>query len=312
VITTPFTFPATTHALHWSGIRPVFSDIDPSTFNLDPNRIEESIGPRTKAILPVHTHGRPCDVEAIQAIADRNGLRVIYDAAPAFGVRYRGRDVAYYGDVSMLSFHATKIFSTAEGGALVTRSEDLRRRIDSLKNFGIAREDVVIGPGINGKMNEFEAAFGLLALDRVDAEIAGRRRLTRLYRELLDGLPGITCVRDMPDTEHNYAYFPLLVDAADYGMDRDALCAALRRFNVYARKYYYPLCSDFPCYADLTPNGADHLPVATRIAARVLCLPLFADLGEEAVRRIGAILVDLHRSTYASRRGGESKIFSTT
>jgi dTDP-4-amino-4,6-dideoxygalactose transaminase len=294
VITTPFTFPSTVHALHWNGIRPVFCDIDRHTYSLDPNCIEALIGPQTRAILGVHVYGFPCDVEAIQAVASRHGLRVIYDAAPGFGVRYRGRDLASYGDVSMLSFHATKIFTTAEGGALVAANGELKRRIDLLRNFGIAREDVVVGPGINGKMNELEAAYGLLALDLVDREIEGRRQRTALYRRLLSAVPGITCPADMADTQHNYAYFPILVSAAEFGMSRDELCATLRRFKIFARKYYYPLCSDFPCYAALKPTDPGRLRVAEDVAQRVLCLPLFAALSEDAVRTISAILIELH------------------
>jgi len=293
VITTPFTFPATIHALYWNRIRPVFCDIDEKTFNLDPQRIEALIGPDTRAILPVHVFGHPCDVEAIQAIADKHGLHVIYDAAHAMGVRYGDASVLEHGDCSILSFHATKLFSTIEGGAIVSRSEVQRKRIDYLKNFGIEDEETVIGPGINGKMNEFQAAFGLLQLEMIEQEITRRRRLTEIYREGLRAVPGLRIQEDMPGVRHNYAYFPVLVDPERYGRSRDELHALLRQFNVHSRKYFHPLCSHYPFYSALPSAGRENLPVAERVAERVLCLPLYGTLGEDAVEGICAILAGL-------------------
>lgn len=296
VITTPFTFPATAHVLYWNKVRPVFCDIDPVTFNLDPDRIEELVGPETKAILPVHVYGTPCDVDRIQAIAERHGLHVVYDAAHAFGVRRNGRSLVTHGDMSVLSFHATKLFTTAEGGAIVAGSAAQKQRIDFLKNFGIADEETVIGPGINGKMNELQAAYGLLQLDTVDAEIASRRVVAETYREVLAGVPGIETRDDVEGVEHNYAYFPVLVDPGAYGRTRDGLHAALKEFNVFARKYFHPLCSSYPTYASLPSSRPENLPVAGRVAERILCLPIFGDLGPETARTIGAIVGRLARS----------------
>jgi dTDP-4-amino-4,6-dideoxygalactose transaminase len=295
VITTPFTFPATAHVLYWNGIRPVFCDIDPSTFNVDPNRIESLIGPDTKAILAVHVYGTPCDVDAIQAIADRHGLRVIYDAAHAFGVQYRGESVLNYGDVSMLSFHATKLFSTVEGGALVSHSAAQQSRINFLKNFGIANEEEVVGPGINGKMDEFHAAFGLLHLRMVDDEIRSRRNIATIYRERLSDVPGVTVLKDQPYTVSNYAYFPVFVDANRYGRNRDELFVLLRDCNVVARKYFYPLLSHASCYAALPSAAPSRLPVAERAAQQVLCLPIYGSLDGETAHRICDIIQACHQ-----------------
>jgi dTDP-4-amino-4,6-dideoxygalactose transaminase len=301
VITTPFTFPATPHALYWNRIRPVFCDIDEKTFNLDPERIEALIGPDTRAILPVHVFGHPCDVEAIESIADKHGLHVIYDAAHVMGVRYRGVSLLEWGDCSILSFHATKLFSTIEGGAIVSRSRVQRDRIDYLKNFGIEDEETVIGPGINGKMNEFQAAFGLLHLEMIGDEIARRRRLTEVYREGLRGLPGLRVQEDMPGVEHNYAYFPVLVDPEGFGMTRDRLHEVLQEFNVRSRKYFHPLCSHYACYAALPSAQPGQLPVAERVAERILCLPLYGTLGEDVVERICAILAGLQATSPKTR-----------
>ena len=293
VITTPFTFPATVHALYWNRVRPVFCDIDEKTFNLDPRRIEALIGPETRALLPVHVFGIPCDVEAIQAIADKHGLAVIYDAAHVMGVRYGERSILEYGDCSILSFHATKLFSTIEGGAIVTRSEAQRVRVDLLKNFGIEDEETVIGPGINGKLNEFQAAFGLLHLEMLDGEIRNRQRLTELYRQRLREVPGLLVREDVPGVRHNYAYFPVLVDPHRFGMARDDLHGRLLDFNVRSRKYFYPLCSHYSCYSTLPSAHRDNLPVAERVAERVLCLPLYGSLEDAAVERICDILAAL-------------------
>jgi len=292
VITTPFTFPATTHALYWNRVRPVFCDIDPITLNLDPAKIERLISPETRAILAVHVYGRPCGVEAIERIANVHGLHVIYDAAHAFGVRYKGDSLLNYGDISILSFHATKLFTTVEGGALVCGSEVRRQRVNSLKNFGIADEETVIGPGINGKMNELQAAFGLMQLELVEQEISDRRNLALLYTKLLAGIPGITVLADVPETEPTFAYFPVLIDASRFGMTRDELYVLLRECNVHARKYFYPLISRASCYAALPSASAADLPVAERISREVLCLPIYGSLEPQIVRLITGIIAE--------------------
>lgn len=286
VITTPFTFAATTHVLYWNNVTPVFCDIDRESFNIDPDKIERLINPNTKAILAVHIYGIPCDVEAIQKIADRHGLYVIYDAAHAFGVRIGDRSILDYGDLSALSFHATKLFSSIEGGALVSRSQEIRSRIQFLRNFGIADEETVIGPGINGKMNEFQASFGLLSLETVEQEIASRRKLTSIYREELAGVSGISCTEDISGVKHNYGYFPVLIDSDKFGCDRDQLFGILKKCNINGRKYFYPLTSSYPCYSALPTASNENLPVATQVANEVICLPLYGELPEGTVRTI--------------------------
>ncbi len=295
VITTPFTFPATAHMLWWNRIQPVFCDIEPQTGNIDPDQVERLIGPETRAILPVHVYGNPCQLEALQTICDRHGLMLIYDAAHAFGVRYQGRPLASWGDLSMLSFHATKLFSTIEGGAIVASSAEQKQRIDLLKNFGIAGEESVIGPGINGKMNELQAAFGLLALEHMDEELAARRRLMQAYRRGLAGLPGVRLI-DPSDTqlESNHAYMPILIDAAEYGINRDQLFDLLKQFNIHPRKYFFPLCSHFPCYSALPSAAPERLPVAERMAREVLCLPIFGTLAEHTVATICQVMHEIH------------------
>lgn len=297
VITTPFTFPATAHVLYWNRTQPVFCDIDEKTFNIDPSKIERLIRPDTKAILAVHVYGTPCDVEAIETIAQKHGLHVIYDAAHAFGVRIADKSILEYGDMCALSFHATKLFTTVEGGALVTRSEVERKRIQFLRNFGIADEETVIGPGINGKMNEFQACFGLLQLDMVDQEIEERRQLVGLYRQRLSKIPGIFFLADIPKVRHNYAYFPILVDEKIYGLNRDDLCGVLRRCNIISRKYFYPLCSDYSCYSALPSARPANLPVAQRVASQVLCLPLYGNLDSAVVETICDIIAKIHAAT---------------
>ena len=294
VITTPFTFPASTHVLHWNRIRPVFCDIEPKTLNLDPEKIERHINSDTKAILGVHVYGNPCDVEAIQTIADRHGLHVIYDAAHAFGVKIGNRSILEFGDISALSFHATKLFTSIEGGALIPKTKGQFDRIQSLKNFGIADEETVIGPGINGKMNEFQAAFGLLSLEQIDEEIESRRNISLMYRNELDGIPGISFLEDMPDIKHNYAYFPILVDVEQYGFARDELHLCLQKCNIITRKYFYPLSSDYPCYASLPSSHKDNLPIATQISKQVLCLPIYGELNVEIVE----VLCDIIKKLY--------------
>ena len=298
VITTPFSFPATTHALYWNRVRPVFCDIDPVTLNLDAAKIERLISPETRAILAVHVYGRPCNVEAIERIANVHGLQVIYDAAHAFGVRYKGKSLLRYGDISILSFHATKLFSTIEGGALVCASEARRQRVNSLKNFGIADEETVIGPGINGKMNEFQAAFGLMQLELVEQEISNRRVLARLYRDLLEGIPGIAFLPDIPDTEPTYAYLPVLVEAGRFGVTRDELYTLLRECNVMARKYFYPLISAASCYSALPSASSANLPVAERIAKQVLCLPIYGALESQTVQAVCEVIAEIHKLTF--------------
>jgi dTDP-4-amino-4,6-dideoxygalactose transaminase len=294
VITTPFTFPATSHVLYWNRVRPVFCDIEEDTFNLDPAHVEKLIGADTRAILAVHVYGNPCDVEGLQAIADRHGLHVVYDAAHAFGVRLGERSILDYGDLSMLSFHATKVFSTVEGGALVSRSDAQRVRINMLKNFGIADEETIIGPGINGKMNELQAAFGLLRLRAIDLEIEQRRAIATSYRRHLVGIPGVRFLQDIPGVRHNYGYFPIVIDPDAFGLDRDALHALLKQFNVNARKYFHPLVSRAPCYAALPSAAPGALPVAERVARCVLCLPIYGTLDPAFPERLAQLLREFH------------------
>ena len=278
VITTPYSFVATTHALWWNGIKPVFVDIDPETCNLDPDKIEAAITPRTTAIMPVHVYGKPCDTARIQAVADKYGLKVIYDAAHAFGVEVDGKSILEAGDMSTLSFHATKVYNTVEGGALVCHDEQTKQRIDYLKNFGFAGETTVIAPGINGKMDEVRSAYGLLNLRQVDAAIGARRRVAVRYRDALRGVPGLRVMEDMPGVRHNYSYFPVFVDAAAFGMTRDELYFRMKERGVLGRRYFYPLITDFSTYRGLESARPENLPVATRIADSVICLPMYHDL----------------------------------
>lgn len=293
VITTPYSFVATTHALWWNGIKPVFVDIDPATGCIDPNKIEAAITPLTSAIMPVHVYGIPCDTKAIQDIADRHNLRVIYDAAHAFGVEclqggQRGAwtSILTAGDMSTLSFHATKVFNTIEGGAMVMHDAGTKRQIDFLKNFGFAGETEVVAPGINSKMDEIRAAFGLLNLQQVDAAIAARRHVAMVYREALRDVEGITFFDDLPGVRHNYGYFPIFVDASKYGMTRDELYFRLREHGIYGRRYFYPLISTFSTYRGLESASPQNLPVATRMANEVICLPIHHELSEEDVQKV--------------------------
>lgn len=282
VITTPYSFVATSHSLLWNGIKPVFVDIDPVTLNLDPNKIEAAITPQTTAIMPVHCYGQPCDVEAIQKIADNYGLKVIYDAAHAFGVKSGESSVLNYGDLSVLSFHATKVFNTFEGGAIVCRDEKTKLHIDHLKNFGFVGEVTVVAPGINGKMSEFNAALGMLQLKGIDQAIQKRQAIDARYRKALAGIKGINCLSNSSEEMANYAYFPILV-LPDYPLTRDALYAKLKDKNIYARRYFYPLISDFPMYRGLQSAAPSNLPVASRAAREVICLPIYPDLTVEQV-----------------------------
>ncbi len=286
VITTPYSFVATTHALWWNGIKPVFVDIDPSTGNIDPQKIEAAITPRTTAILPVHVYGKPCDTEAIQAIADKYGLKVIYDAAHAFGVEVNGESLLNAGDMSTLSFHATKVFNTIEGGAMVMHDEKTKQRIDYLKNFGFANEVEVVGPGINSKMDEIRSAYGLLNLKQVDAAIAARQKVAVAYREALRNVEGISFWDDMPGVRHNYSYFPIFVDAEKYGMTRDELYMKMKDQGVWGRRYFYPLISEFSTYRGLESSRPENLPNAHMMADTVICLPMHHALSEEEINRI--------------------------
>ncbi len=280
VITTPYSFVATAHSLLWNNIKPVFVDIDRETFNLDPEKIESAISGQTTAIMPVHCYGNPCDVEGIQNVADRYGLRVIYDAAHAFGIDYKGRSLLTHGDLSVLSFHATKVFNTFEGGAIVSNDQKTKQRIDHLKNFGFVDEVTVAAAGINGKMNEIQAAFGLLQLDYVDRSISERSRIDAHYRESLSGVEGVKLCARPRDATSNHSYFPILVDER-YPISRDALYARMREHGVLARRYFYPLISDFPMYRGLPSAQRSLLPVAADIADHVLCLPIYPDLSRQ-------------------------------
>lgn len=286
VITTPYSFVATTHALWWNGIKPVFVDIDPSTGNIDPQRIEAAITPRTTAILPVHVYGKPCDTEAIQAIADKYGLKVIYDAAHAFGVEVNGESLLNAGDMSTLSFHATKVFNTIEGGAMVMHDEKTKQRIDYLKNFGFANEVEVVGPGINSKMDEIRSAYGLLNLKQVDAAIAARQKVAVAYREALRNVDGISFWDDMTGIRHNYSYFPIFVDAEKYGMTRDELYMKMKDQGVWGRRYFYPLISEFSTYRGLESSRSENLPNAHMMADTVICLPMHHALTKEEIDKI--------------------------
>ncbi len=278
VITTPFSFVATTHSLWWNNIKPVFIDIEPLTFNLNPLKIEAAITPKTTAIMPVHVYGSPCQLEAIQKIADTYNLKVIYDAAHAFGVNCPGTSILAFGDLSILSFHATKVFNTFEGGAIVCHDEKMKQRIDDLKNFGFRDEVTVVAPGINAKMNELQAAFGLLQLKYIDDAIEKRRIIAETYRNNLAGVKGITLMYDLKGIKHNYSYFPILVDEKLFGNSRDHLYDYLKENNIFARRYFYPLISNYPTYKGLPSAAPSNLPVANKIADHVLCLPIYPTL----------------------------------
>lgn len=274
VITTPYSFVATTHSLWWNGIKPVFVDVDPSNCGIAPEKIEAAITPKTTAIMPVHCYGKPCNTKAIQDIADKYGLRVIYDAAHAFGVEVNGESILNAGDISTLSFHATKVYNTIEGGAMVMHDEKTKQRIDYLKNFGFANETTVVAPGINSKMDEIRAAYGLLNLRQVDDAIAARQKVAQRYRETLRDVEGITFFDDMPGVRHNYSYFPIFVDAEKFGKSRDQLYFDMREANVLGRRYFYPLITEFSTYRGLPSATRENLPNAYRLADTVLCLPM--------------------------------------
>jgi dTDP-4-amino-4,6-dideoxygalactose transaminase len=290
VITTPFTFPATPHVLTWNGIQPVFCDVDRATMNIDAGAIERLITPRTTGILGVHVFGTPCDVVGIQAVANRYGLKVVYDAAHAFGAELDGEGIGMFGDISMFSFHATKLFHTGEGGALTFREPHLKARIDLLKNFGITGEEEVVMPGINGKMGELQAALGLAVLARLKEERTRRMRLLRAYRRLLAGVEGITLTPEPAGVTPSLQYFVIRIDEKRFGRSRDGVHQEFKKYNVITRKYFYPLCSQYSCYRQLPSAHPDNLPVATGVAAEVLSLPLYGALPLDHVEKICAIL----------------------
>jgi dTDP-4-amino-4,6-dideoxygalactose transaminase len=290
VITTPYSFVATTHSLWWNGIKPVFADVDPKWFNLDPERIEAAITSKTTAIMPVHVYGNPCAVDKIRSIADKYGLRVIYDAAHTFGVTQEGNSILNEGDLSILSFHATKTYSTIEGGAIVCPDEKTKIRIDYLKNFGFAGETTVVAPGINGKMDEVRSAYGLLNLKYVDAAIQKRKEVTLYYRAELKGISGLTFMEDMAGVRHNYSYFPIFIDENKYGMTRDKLYQKMKDFNLLGRRYFYPLITEFSTYRGLDSARPENLPVANDVANRVICLPLHHELSRGDIERVVCIL----------------------
>lgn len=290
VITTPFSFVATTHSLWWNNIKPVFVDIEPDTFTLDPEKVEAAITPQTTAIMPVHVYGNPCKLDRLQEIADTYGLRLIYDAAHVFGVKVNGNSVLNFGDLSILSFHVTKVFNTIEGGAIICPDEKTKKRIDYLKNFGFAGETTVIEPGINAKMNELQSAYGLLQLKYVDEYIAKRKAVADLYREQLKDVPGIRFLDDLPGVHHNYAYFPILVNAQQYGKTRDELYDELKRHNIFGRRYFYPLISQFPSYRGLPSAKAANLPVSEQVAEQVICLPIYPGLDNETIKAITKLI----------------------
>lgn len=290
VITTPYSFVATSHSLLWNGIKPVFVDIDPDTLNMDPDKIEAAITPQTTAIMPVHCYGHPCDVDRIQKIADTYGLKIIYDAAHAFGVQLQTGSLLNYGDLSVLSFHATKVFNTFEGGAIVCPDAKTKQRVDHLKNFGFVDEVTVVAPGINGKMSEFNAALGLLQLKGINDALQKRKSIDAHYREELAGVKGIRCLPDAGEKFANYAYFPILVQP-EYPLNRDELYQKLMNSHIYARRYFYPLISEFPMYRGLPSAARSNLQVANKAANEVICLPIYPDLSNEQVDSILDLIV---------------------
>lgn len=291
VITTPYSFVATTHSIWWNGCKPVFVDIDPKTGNMDPDKIEAAITPRTTAIMPVHVYGNPCDTNRIQEIADKYGLKIIYDAAHAFGVEVNGESILNAGDISTLSFHATKVFNTIEGGAMVMHEEKTKKRIDDLKNFGFHDEVTVVAPGINSKMDEIRAAYGLLNLRQVDAAIESRQQVAIKYREALRNVEGISFFDDIPGMKHNYAYFPIFIDAEKYGMTRDELYFKMKSQNVLGRRYFYPLISEFSTYRGLESARPENLPNAHKMADSVICLPMHHAMTDDDIQRVLTLIV---------------------
>jgi dTDP-4-amino-4,6-dideoxygalactose transaminase len=298
VITTPFTFAATPHSLSWNGITPVFCDIDKETFNINPDCIEPLITPRTTAILPVHVFGNPCETEKIKRIADQYGLKVLYDSAHAFGVEAYGKPISSFGDISMFSFHATKIFHTIEGGALTFNNPHYKERADQLKNFGLKAESNIMEPGTNGKLNEVQAGIGMLVIKLIQNEISRRKEITYLYRSILNDVQGIKTSTDMEGVTHNYPYFIIYIDKENFGLSRDELDEKLKKYNIFGRKYFYPLCSDFTCYRDLPSSSANNLSVAKKVASSVLALPLHGRLTDNDVIKICEIIKYIQNSTH--------------
>ncbi|HHV64069.1 MAG TPA: DegT/DnrJ/EryC1/StrS family aminotransferase [Peptococcaceae bacterium] len=301
VITTPFTFSATIHSLAWNNLKPVFCDIEEDTFNINPDLIEPLITQETTAILPVHVFGNPCKVEKIQQIADKYGLKVLYDAAHAFGVKLREKPIGTFGDISMFSFHATKVYHTIEGGALTCHQADLKERIDSLRNY-CQKDDIFPEPGTNAKLNEVQAGIGLLVLKKVEEEIQKRKKLTNLYRQLLSDIPGITLNRDIPGVTHNYPYFVIKVEPDEFGLNRDQLFLKLQEYNIFPRKYFFPLCSNFECYRNLPSASKSNLPVANKVADRVLALPLHGNLNTSDIVKICEIIKKIRQENLKSNR----------
>ncbi len=286
VITTPYSFVATTHSIWWNGLKPVFVDIDPVTGNMDPSKIEEAITPKTTAIMPVHVYGTPCDTEKIQEIADRHGLKVIYDAAHAFGVMKDGISILKAGDMSTLSFHATKTYNTVEGGALICHDAEMKKKVDFLKNFGFAGETEVVAPGINSKMDEIRSAYGLINLRHVDEAIERRKNAADIYRAALKDVDGIRYLDEQEGVRGNYSYFPIFIDAGKYGMTRDELYEKMKGRDILSRRYFYPLISNFEIYASLPSAARENLPAANLMADQVLCLPMHHELSEEDINSI--------------------------
>lgn len=290
VITTPYSFVATTHALWWNGIKPVFCDIEARTFNLDPDKIEVAITPQTTAILPVHVYGNPCQVDRIQKIANKYGLKIIYDACHIFGERVNQNSILNFGDLSVLSFHATKVFTTFEGGAIVCHDEATKNRIDNLKNFGFVNETTVVTPGINAKMNEVQSAMGLLQLKYIDGLIEKRKQIAEQYRNFLKNIKGISFIKDIPNVKHCYSYFPIFINKEKYGKTRDEVYEELKRNNIFGRRYFYPLISQFPTYRGLESAQPGKMPIAEKITEKVICLPIYPDLAVDQVNKICTIL----------------------
>jgi len=294
VITTPYSFVATAHALLWNGLKPVFVDINKETLNLDPEKIEEAITSDTTAILPVHCYGNPCNVEEIQKVADKYNLKIIYDAAHAFGVRDAGGSILRHGDLSIMSFHATKVFNTFEGGAIVCPDYKTKQYVNQLKNFGFVDETTVVAAGINGKMSEINASFGILQLKHVDEAISRRCHIDMLYRELLDSVQGITCLEQTTQKNANYGYFPVFIED-EYPISRDELYNKLQKDRIYGRRYFYPLISDFPMYRSLPSARKDNLTVAATVADKVICLPIYPSMKDKEVFIVCDILASLSR-----------------
>jgi dTDP-4-amino-4,6-dideoxygalactose transaminase len=290
VITTPYSFVASTHALWWNNIKPVFVDIDPDTFNLDPAKIEAAINPQTTAILPVHVYGNPCQVNAIDKIAKTYNLKVIYDACHTFNVRIGKIPVLNFGDLSVMSFHATKVYNTFEGGAIICHDKDTKKRIDNLKNFGFVNETTVVVPGINAKMTEVQAAMGLLQLKYIDEFISQRKTVALAYRKGLKDIEGLTMMDDMTDVNHCYSYFPILIDEEIFGRSRDAVYERLKEHNIFGRRYFFPLISQFPSYRGLDSAQPGKMPVAERISKQVICLPIYPHLEPKDINKIISLI----------------------